>query len=195
MLIALIIILSYLIGSVPFALVVGKWRYGVDIREHGSGNLGGTNTFRTLGVKAGLIVTISDLLKGTLAASLPYFFHVSDQFHPLLAGIPAIIGHSYPIFAKFKGGKSVATSGGTLLCADPIMFIIVILIFFITLYISKYVSLSSMVTGVCGVIYTIFVDDWTLRIFIFLVAIFLIYKHRSNIVRIYNKTEPKVKWL
>src|SRR4051794_3435719 len=97
---AIIFILAYLLGSIPSGLIVGKVGYGIDIREHGSGNLGGTNTFRTLGVKAGLIVTISDILKGTLAASLPFLFNIQD-LHPLLVGIFAIIGHTYPIFAKF----------------------------------------------------------------------------------------------
>jgi acyl phosphate:glycerol-3-phosphate acyltransferase len=191
---AIIFILAYLLGSIPTGLIVGKVGYGIDIREHGSGNLGGTNTFRTLGVKAGLIVTISDILKGTLAASLPFLFNIQD-LHPLLVGIFAIIGHTYPIFAKFKGGKAVATSGGILLFYTPVMFLTILVFFFIVLYISKYVSLSSMLAGVYGIIYSLFTKDIPLIIIITLITIFVVYRHRANIKRILNKTEPKVKWL
>src|SRR3954451_1617107 len=96
-----IVILAYLIGSIPSGLIIGKKFYGVDIRQHGSGNLGGTNTFRVLGVKAGLTVTSADILKGTLAAALPLFFQ--SDMHVLLAGIFAVVGHTYPVFAGFKG--------------------------------------------------------------------------------------------
>lgn len=109
MLIALLIILAYLIGSIPSGLIVGKLAKGIDIREHGSGNLGATNAFRTLGVKAGSIVIAGDILKGTLATALPFLMHV--DIHPLLAGVFAVLGHVFPVFAKFKGGKAVATSG------------------------------------------------------------------------------------
>ena len=109
-----IVILAYLIGSIPSGLIIGKKFYGVDIRQHGSGNLGGTNTFRVLGVKAGLTVTTADILKGTLAAALPFLFQ--SDLNLFLAGFFAVIGHTYPIFANFKGGKAVATSAGVLLC-------------------------------------------------------------------------------
>ncbi|MBM7603093.1 glycerol-3-phosphate acyltransferase PlsY [Metabacillus crassostreae] len=190
---AFIFILAYLLGSIPFGLIVGKIGYGVDIREHGSGNLGGTNTFRTLGVKAGLIVTISDILKGTLAASLPLLFN--SDLNPLLVGVFAVIGHTYPIFAKFKGGKAVATSAGLLLFVQPLMVITMIAFFFLVLYLTKYVSLSSMLAGLYGIIYSIFIGDIGLIIVISLLTAFVIYRHRANIKRIIDKTEPKVKWL
>jgi acyl phosphate:glycerol-3-phosphate acyltransferase len=191
---ALILILAYLLGSIPFGLVVGKVGYGIDIREHGSGNLGGTNSFRVLGVKAGLIVTIGDILKGTLAASLPVLFSV--DVHPLLAGLFAVLGHTYPIFAGFRGGKAVATSAGVLLFYSPFLFLTLLAAFFLVLYISKYVSLSSMLAGVYAVIYTIFfTDDVPLMIAVSLLTAFIFYRHRANIRRIMNKTEPKVKWL
>ncbi|WP_110113321.1 glycerol-3-phosphate 1-O-acyltransferase PlsY [Bacillus sp. CGMCC 1.16541] len=186
-------IFAYLIGSVPFALIVGKVGYGVDIREHGSGNLGGTNTFRTLGVKAGLIVTIADILKGTLATSLPLW--IQSDLHPLFVGLFAVIGHVYPIFAKFKGGKAVATSGGVLLCVDPLLFVLMLASFFVCLYISKYVSLSSMITGVLAFIYSLFTGEPPLIIVVGFLALFVIFRHRANVTRIMNKTEPKIKWL
>ncbi|AZU62093.1 glycerol-3-phosphate 1-O-acyltransferase PlsY [Neobacillus mesonae] len=193
-----ILVLAYLLGSIPSGLIVGKVFYKTDIREHGSGNLGGTNTFRTLGVKAGLAVTLADILKGTLATALPALLAV--DMHPLLAGVFAVIGHTYPIFAGFRGGKAVATSGGVILCYEPLLFITLVLAFFISLYISKYVSLSSMIAGVVGVLYVL-IDgifhkwDFPLFIVIILMASFVIYRHRTNIKRILNKTEPKIKWL
>jgi acyl phosphate:glycerol-3-phosphate acyltransferase len=196
--IILVLFLAYLIGSIPSGLIIGKVFYKTDIREHGSGNLGGTNTFRTLGVKAGLAVTLADILKGTLAAALPHLFHV--EISPLLAGVFGVIGHTYPIFAGFRGGKAVATSGGVLLLYAPYMFITVLIFFFISLYISKYVSLSSMIAGITAVMFAIisgFIREWDipLLIVVLLLASFVIYRHRANIKRIIDKTEPKIKWL
>lgn len=193
MLEVIVIILAYLIGSIPSGLLVGKIGYGIDIREHGSGNLGGTNTFRTLGKKAGFIVTIADILKGTLAAALPFFFGL--EIHELLVGTFAVVGHMYPIFANFKGGKAVATSGGVLLLYSPIMFITMLALFLLCILITKYVSLSSMLTGLYAFTYSIFTGDVPLIIVISVLVIFIIYRHRANIKRIMNKTEPKVHLL
>jgi glycerol-3-phosphate acyltransferase PlsY len=196
--IILVLILAYLLGSIPSGLIIGKVFYKTDIRKHGSGNLGGTNTFRTLGIKAGFAVTLADILKGTLAASLPYLFHV--DMHPLLAGIFAVIGHTYPVFAGFRGGKAVATSGGVLLLYAPYLFVTILAIFFISLYITKYVSLSSMIAGIAAILFAFvsgFVKEWDLPLLVvvFLLASFVTYRHRANIKRIINKTEPKIKWL
>ncbi|KPL60064.1 glycerol-3-phosphate 1-O-acyltransferase PlsY [Rossellomorea vietnamensis] len=193
MIFALILILSYLLGSIPSGLLIGKTFYGKDIREHGSGNLGGTNTFRTLGVKAGMIVTIMDILKGTVATLLPLLF--ASDVHMLLAGVFAVIGHMYPVFANFRGGKAVATSAGVLLGYNYILFLILLAVFFICLYATKYVSLSSMIAAVLAFIYSIFTRDIPLIIVVGILTIFVIYRHRANIVRIKNKTEPKIKWL
>lgn len=186
-------LLAYLLGSIPSGLIVGKMGYGVDIREHGSGNLGGTNTFRVLGIKAGLIVTTADILKGTLAAALPFF--LGADVITLVVGIFAVIGHMYPVFAGFKGGKAVATSGGVVLGVNPIIFLVLLLSFFILLYLSKYVSLSSMISGIVGVIATLIVEDYGLTLVISVFTIFVIYRHRANIKRIMNKTEPKITWM
>jgi len=196
--ILIILILAYLIGSIPSGLIVGKVFYKVDIREHGSGNLGGTNTFRTLGVKAGIAVTLADILKGTLAAALPGFFHI--DMNPLLPGIFAVLGHTYPIFAGFRGGKAVATSAGVLLYCSPLLFVTIFAAFIISLYITKYVSLSSMIAGIVGILFVVISGilvkwDIPLLIVVFLLVSFVIYRHRANIKRIANKTEPKIKWL
>jgi glycerol-3-phosphate acyltransferase PlsY len=197
----ILILLAYLLGSIPSALWIGKLFYKIDIREHGSGNLGGTNTFRTLGVKAGLIVSIMDILKGTAATLLPLipFFAVTD-IHPLILGVVAVIGHMYPIFANFKGGKAVATSGGVLLAYHWPIFILMLLSFFVVLKLSKMVSFTSMVLGVIALVYTIlynifFEIDIPLLVVILLLSSFILYRHRANIARIKAGTEPKVKWL
>ncbi|MRG85279.1 glycerol-3-phosphate 1-O-acyltransferase PlsY [Salinibacillus xinjiangensis] len=186
-------LIAYILGSIPSALIVGKIGFNIDIREHGSGNLGGTNTFRVLGVKAGLIVTIADILKGTLGAALPMLFDAS--VNPLVIGLFAVVGHTYPIFAKFKGGKAVATSGGVILAISPILFTAMILTFLIVLKISKYVSLSSMVTGIVAVIISAFMQNVGLIIVTSVLTLFVIYRHLANIKRIMNKTEPKIKWM
>ncbi|MDC3415030.1 glycerol-3-phosphate 1-O-acyltransferase PlsY [Terrihalobacillus insolitus] len=186
-------LIAYVIGSIPSGLIVGKVWYKTDIREHGSGNLGGTNTFRVLGLKAGLIVTSADILKGTIATILPLFF--VTEINPLIIGVFAVIGHMYPVFARFKGGKAVATSGGVILGVNPILFAIILATFFLMLYATKYVSLSSMVTGVITVIVTILQNDVGLTIVTTILTIFVIYRHRANIKRILNKTEPKITWM
>ena len=186
-------IIAYLLGSIPSALIVGKVGYNIDVREHGSGNLGATNAFRTLGVKAGSIVVLGDILKGTAATALPLLFDVN--VYTLIIGIFAVIGHTYPIFAKFKGGKAVATSGGIILGINPLLFIAMIVTFILSLYLSKYVSLSSMITGVVSTIISLFLNDWLLFAMILSLTIFVFFRHKENIRRIKNKTEPKITWM
>lgn len=186
-------LIAYLFGSIPSALIVGKIGYNIDIREHGSGNLGATNTFRILGIKAGSIVVLADILKGTIPTVFPLLFQA--EVYPLIIGVFAVIGHTYPMFAKFKGGKAVATSGGIILGFHPLLFVIMVATFLIALYLSKYVSLASMVTGIVSFIVTLFIKDLGLIIVIGLLTIFVFYRHRENIKRIINKTEPKITWM
>lgn len=194
----LFFVIAYLLGSIPFALIVGKIGFKLDIREHGSGNLGATNAFRVLGIKAGIIVTIADILKGTLATLIPLFaamYFTDLTVNNLLVGCFAVLGHTYPLFAKFKGGKAVATSSGIILGVSPLLFGAIIVTFIITLYISKYVSLSSMITGIIAVIITCFLNDWLLFTMVSVLTLFVIYRHIENIKRIINRTEPKIKWM
>ncbi len=189
-------ILAYLLGSIPSALWVGKLFYKTDIRTKGSGNLGATNTFRTLGAKAGIAVTILDILKGTAATIIPLY--IDTPVHPLVFGVIAVIGHMYPIFANFKGGKAVATSGGILLGYQWPLFLLAAAVLLITLKITKMVSLSSIILAVVAVIYTViytfYSEDYPFLIVILILASFIIYRHRANIERIKAGTEPKIKW-
>lgn len=191
------IIIAYLLGSVPSALIVGKIGYQIDVREHGSGNLGATNAFRVLGTKAGIIVTLSDILKGTLATLTPLLAAIwfDVDVSRLVIGIFAVLGHTYPLFAKFKGGKAVATSGGIILGVNPLLFLAIFVTFIVTLYLCKYVSLSSMVTGAIATIIALFTRDWLLFVLIFGLTIFVFIRHKENIIRIKNKTEPKITWM
>lgn len=193
MITAMIILLAYLLGSIPSGLIIGKCFFGIDIREHGSGNLGATNSFRTLGVKAGIVVTLADILKGTAATLLPLW--LGSDLHPLIAGVTAVIGHMFPVFAGFRGGKAVATSGGVLLGVEPVMFLVILLSFFVSLYLTKYVSLSSIIVAVVALTYAIILQNPPLIIVVGILAFFVIYRHRANISRIKNKTEPKIKWM
>lgn len=196
----LIILCAYLIGSIPSGLWIGKIFYKTDIREHGSGNLGGTNTFRVLGKKAGIIVTTMDILKGTAAVLLPLLTYFDGStVHPLILGVASVIGHMFPIFASFRGGKAVATSGGVLLGYSWPLFIVLLISFLIALKIGKMVSLASMVAAVVALIYTfvyaIISGDFALFILIIFLAGFIFFRHRANIKRIKDGTEPKVKWI
>lgn len=197
---AIILICAYLLGSIPSGLWIGKIFFKTDIREHGSGNLGGTNSFRVLGKKAGLIVTALDILKGTAAVLLPLIPYFADtSIHPLILGGIAVFGHMFPIFAGFRGGKAVATSGGVLLGYTWPFFIVLIVGFFIALKLSKMVSFSSMAVAVVGLVYSIVywivTGDYALFIVVAILAAFIFYRHRANIKRIKEGTEPKVKWI
>lgn len=195
---ALIIICAYLIGSIPSALWIGNLFYKTDIRQHGSGNLGTTNTFRVLGKKPGIAVLLIDILKGTAAVLLPLLpIFAESTVHPLILGIVAVAGHMFPIFAKFRGGKAVATSAGVILGYNLPLFLVLLVVFLISLKTTKMVSLTSMITATAAMIYVTFfwivTGNFALFILISFLAGFIFYRHRENIKRIKNGTEPKIK--
>ncbi|UTH15013.1 glycerol-3-phosphate 1-O-acyltransferase PlsY [Macrococcus epidermidis] len=192
MVIAMMLIAAYLIGSIPTGLIIGKLFYNIDIRQHGSGNLGATNTFRILGKKAGIFVTIFDVLKGTIPALFPVIFN--QNVHPIIIGVAAVIGHVYPIYLKFKGGKAVATSAGVILGTNPVLFLIIAVIFFSLLFTTKMVSLTSMLTSITNFIGSLFFDDKILMVVSFIIMIVIIVRHKSNIERIMNGSEPKINF-
>ena len=202
MMIVLMLILSYLIGAIPNGYVIGKLFFKKDIRQFGSGNTGATNSFRVLGKPTGFIVTFLDIFKGFITVFFPVWFPVhangpiSTFFtHGLIVGIFAILGHVYPIYLKFKGGKAVATSAGVVLGVNPILLLILAIIFFGILYLTKYVSLSSIVAAISCVICSLIIHDYILFGMSAFVSIILIFRHRSNIVRIFKGEEPKIKWM
>ena len=197
----LLLILAYLLGSIPSGVWIGKLFFKKDIRQHGSGNTGTTNTFRVLGKTAGIVVLLMDILKGTLATCLPMIFHLSG-INPLWFGVCAILGHTFPIFAGFKGGKAAATSAGMLLGFNPVFFVYSCIIFIVSLFCTSMVSLSSMISAVLITLSTIVLPyvapvilakpNWLLTIIAFLVSSFIFYRHKDNIKRIRNHTESRI---
>ena len=188
--IILMLIIGYLLGSIPSGVWIGKIFYNKDIRNYGSGNMGTTNTFRVLGKKAGIVVLLMDMLKGTITACLPFIFHVNVSV--LLIGLSAILGHVFPIFAGFRGGKAVATSVGVLLVYNPLFFTIAWAIFIITLYISSMVSVASMLGFTLVSIISLFFNDRVLTIVAIVLTIFVFARHWKYIERIKNGTENMV---
>ena len=183
--------MAYLLGSIPSGLWIGRKFFQIDIRQHGSGNLGATNSFRILGKKAGTIVLLMDLLKGSISVLLLKQMDLHGIF-PLIIALFAVMGHTYPLFANFKGGKAVATFAGVILAYQPVLFLIGLGIFILTLAISKMVSFTSMLTISIGVLLSLYFQDIVLTTIALLADIFIIYRHRTNIQRILNGTEPKV---
>jgi acyl phosphate:glycerol-3-phosphate acyltransferase len=194
---------AYLLGSIPTSVWIGRWFFDTDVREHGSGNAGTTNTFRVLGVVPGIVVFIVDILKGFLAVSLIYLM---PQLEPetarfvnveLILGSLAVIGHIFPVYVGFKGGKGVATMMGIVLAIHPFAALICLGVFTVSLLISKYVSLSSMIAGLIFPFLVIFLFKETiisLIIFSILVSVLLILTHQKNIVRLVAHRENKVSF-
>ena len=192
---------AYLLGSLPTAVWAGKLFHNIDVREHGSGNAGATNTIRVLGWKTGIPVLIIDLAKGWIASMLPIWLGLADEKSALLiniqilTGIIAIIGHIFPVFAGFRGGKGVATVFGVLLAIQPLLTISCIGVFLIVFAITGIVSVSSMTAGVMFPVFLMFIFDTpslTFKFFSVVVAVALIITHRKNIERLMKGEEKKL---
>lgn len=190
MLTILLLIVAYLLGSIPFGLVVGKLIYKKDIRQFGSGNIGTTNAFRAFGTIGGVLVFICDMVKGAIPVLLAIW--LNPGLHPLLFGGMAIVGHSFPLFLKFNGGKAVATSFGVVLAYHPLFALISIASFFVSLYITSMVSFSSIFAVIFATILSLFYQDLGLTIATVLVLILVVVRHKDNIKRIRQGTESKV---
>ena len=197
----LLIVLAYFIGSVPTSVWVSKYFFDIDIRNYGSGNAGATNTYRILGSKWGTFVMIVDMLKGVIATSLyillPHYLHNElDRTNLMIGlGMAAVLGHIFPIWAGFKGGKGVATLFGMIVAIQPLVAGCCTGVFLLVLYLTRFVSLSSILSGIAFAVFILFIfnDDVQLyRIFSVLVALMVIFTHQKNINRILKGTESKV---
>ncbi len=196
------LLVAYLVGSIPSAVWVGRTFYNIDVREYGSGNAGATNTFRVLGKKPGFVVLTMDILKGFLAVKLAYIMGDYDSISPefidfeLALAICGLLGHIFPVFVGFRGGKGVATMLGILMGIHPQAAVICAISFIVTLYISGYVSLSSMVSGIVFpiVIMVFYSTNSSINIFSLAVAILILVTHQRNIERIIRREESRVKW-
>ena len=195
----LIVALSYLFGSIPFALVIGKVFFKKDVRNYGSGNLGGSNAGRVLGKKIGVTVILLDASKALISTLVAGYLSTRFNLYADLryfAGLACVLGHCYPVFASFKGGKAVSTAAGLQLAIVPQFVLPGFVIFMLVLYKSKYVSLSSIVTAIFIIGATFFMDiSITGKVVNIFIMAFLIYRHKSNIGRLLNHTENKVTYL
>lgn len=196
----ILLIVSYLLGSIPAGLWVGKVFFKKNLHDYGSGNTGTTNTFRILGIKAGISVFAVDLLKGTLATLLPLLFHI-HSVSPLVFGLVAVLGHTCSIFDHFKGGKAVATSGGVILGFSPFFLIYLLFVFAIVLILFSMISLSSISAALAALIGILVFPsigfilphyDLLFSIIIFSLSFLIILRHKSNIHRIKNHEESLV---
>ena len=192
---------AYLLGSIPTGYLVAKAK-GVDIRAHGSGNIGATNVFRVLGKAAGIFVLVVDALKGFVACSLVPRLVIkmvntpsSDQLMETLlivAGIGAILGHNYTCWLKFKGGKGIATTAGVLIALFPKAFLVCLAVWLIVFFLSKYVSLASIAAAFCLPIAAWYFNRSPKMIIVAtLMGLLAIYKHKANIQRLMNGTENR----
>ena len=196
------LILAYLLGSIPTGLWIGQIFFKKNLREYGSGNTGTTNTFRILGKTAGTVTFAIDFLKGTLATLLPLLLHING-ISPMIFGLLAVLGHTFPIFAEFKGGKAVATSAGVVLGFSPLFFSYLIIIFIVTLYLGSMISLASIVVAGFAIISVLIFPslgiilpsyDLLFTLIIILLASIILIRHRDNMERIKNKSENLIPW-
>lgn len=186
----ILLVAAYLIGSIPTALVVGKLAFNIDIRDYGSHNPGATNTFRVLGRKAAIVVLIVDVAKGMLAASLP--FMTGQDIEPLYLGLASVVGHCFPIFAGFRGGKAIATTAGVLIIVNFWMSLFVFASFFLVIFLTKYVFLGSISVGFALICYSLFITGDSHGMLFLTFSFFLIFLHRSNIRNFILQIEPKI---
>ncbi|MDR1583091.1 MAG: glycerol-3-phosphate 1-O-acyltransferase PlsY [Prevotellaceae bacterium] len=201
---------AYLLGSISSAVWVARTKHGINIREHGSGNAGATNILRVLGPKAALPVFIFDFLKGLAAVQFIRFTALDYQFNPELytgyeitLGICAVLGHIFPIFASFRGGKGVATVAGVLVAISPYPMLLALIVFLITFLKTHYVSLSSIIAAITFPVFVIFLFgialtpekiSLTLKCFSLIASTMIIITHRKNIKRLRNGTENKISF-
>lgn len=196
-----LVLVAYLIGSIPTALIIGKSVFGIDVRDYGSGNMGATNSFRVMGPKYGTLILILDLLKGLLAVGMFYFlpYYLNNEYERtnfmIALGLAAVVGHIFPVFAEFKGGKGVATLLGMMIGVQPTVAICCISVFIVVLYLTRYVSLSSILGAIMLPISVFWIwneHELSYRVFALAVAVLVIVTHQKNISRLIKGNENRV---
>lgn len=192
----IVLIAAYLLGSINTSIIVSKIMIGDDIRNHGSGNAGATNTLRTVGKKGAVLVVVGDILKTIIAIYIGKFILNFDQNAVFIAGLGTVLGHNFPLYFKFKGGKGIVVSTTAMFFADPVIGLIVFVVAISIMAISKYVSLGSVLGAVlfvvCAFIFKSQNTDFI--VFAMMLALLAIYMHKSNIVRLFNGTENKLNF-
>jgi glycerol-3-phosphate acyltransferase PlsY len=186
-----LVLVAYVAGAIPFAIVIGKWFWHVDVRDHGSGNVGTTNVFRVLGSRAGTLVLLGDMAKGFIPVYIAA--HYFPTWFALIVALAALLGHMYSVFLRGGGGKGVATGAGIVLALVPWIFIIALCVFLVLLLTTRMVSVASMAAALTFAICTIaFHKPIWYEILAVLAALVVIYAHRSNMRRIALRCENKV---
>lgn len=190
----LVVVIGYMIGNFASSYFVGKLMAKIDIREHGSGNAGATNTFRVLGAKAGTIVFIGDILKGILATAIGLWI-TGDRVGAMLAGIMAVVGHNWPVLLNFKGGKGIASSFGLIIVLFPKIALILFAVVVPLMLLTRYVSLGSITAAVLFPVLLIAYQE-PLKIILlgFVVALLAILRHKDNLVRLWEGKENKISY-
>ena len=197
----IIVILAYLLGSIPTSVWVSNYFFDIDIRSYGSGNAGATNTFRVLGSKAGSFVFVVDMLKGFMAVDLAYVIpkyqldNTALTNFQVILGICAVVGHIFPIWAEFKGGKGIATLFGMILAIQPLVAASLVGVFFFMLFVTRYVSLSSIVASIAFPVLIFFIfrePELMYRVFAVATACLVVLTHHKNINRLLTGNESKV---
>lgn len=189
-----VILFSYVVGSIPNAIIVGKLWRGIDVREHGSGNIGATNVFRVLGAAPGITVLCLDALKGILGVYLGTLW-LGPGWGSVLGGIMAIVGHNWPVWLKFKGGRGVASGLGVITAIVPKITLIVLAVFILVVYTTRYVSLGSILcAALVPLLMVVFKEPQPYQIFGFVAGFFVIIRHSANIQRLWQGTELKISW-
>ena len=187
-----IVIINYIIGSIPAAYIAGKVLKGIDIRQYGSGNVGATNALRVLGKGPGIAVFVADVLKGVVGVYLAKAF-LTDPWLIVVASLAVIIGHSYAIFLSFKGGRGVATGAGIILSLSPRVLLLALVLFVIIVVTTKYVSLGSITAAFSiPILMLFFGEPAPIKLLGLTAALFVIYRHKPNIKRLLNGTESKI---
>jgi glycerol-3-phosphate acyltransferase PlsY len=197
----ILIVAAYLIGSIPTSVWISKYFFGIDIRDYGSGNAGATNTYRTLGKKWGTIVMVGDVLKGVAATSLyvllPYYMvNEWERTNFMIGlGLAAVLGHIFPIWADFRGGKGVATLFGMVIAIQPVVALCCVGVFLVVLYLTRFVSLSSILASIAFAVFILYIfneKEPLYRIFAIAVALLVVLTHQKNIGRLLRGEESKV---
>ncbi len=192
----LVLLLSYLLGSISTSIIISKIMLGDDIRNHGSGNAGATNTLRTVGKKAALFVIVGDVLKTLIAILAAKLLLKDNPTSIYIAGIGAVLGHNFPLYFGFKGGKGIVVSATLMIFADPVIGIIVAIVAILIMAISRYVSLGSVLGAVFFVVLSFLLksDNPDFIVFACMLALLAIYMHKSNIQRLLSGTESKLSF-
>ncbi len=185
-------VVSYLLGSVPFGFLIAKLK-GVDLRNSGSGNIGATNVYRVVGKREGLITLVLDVAKGTIPVVIFSLMFPKEQYINVISGFSAVLGHDFSVFLRFRGGKGVATSYGVTLPVYPLASLVGAFIWITILLTTRFSSLAALLSFLIATLIALSSPDYIVRIFFIVLYILMVFKHKDNLKRLFNKEENRIK--